>query len=88
MRNKCRFPQMRPDGTKKIAPAPQPSKKYPVNRATFVKSFEKSRDIVIVLAARIGPSAVARIPAKQSRKVIRSRRKSDQFNGSFGSSEG
>lgn len=79
---------MRPDGTKKMAPAPHPSKKYPVRSATLVKSLPKRREIVIVLAARIGPSAVARMPAKQRRKVIKSRRKSDQFKGSFGSSEG
>lgn len=71
-----------------MAPAPQPSRKYPVSRATLVKSFEKSSAIVMVLAARMGPRAVARMPAKQSRKVMRSRRHSGQFSGSFGSSDG
>lgn len=88
MRKRCRLPQIRPDGTKKMAPAPAPSRKYPVSRATLVKSLEKRREMVMVLAARIGPRAVARMPAKQRVKVMRSRLHSGQFSGSLGSSEG
>jgi hypothetical protein len=44
--------------------------------------------MVMVLAARIEPRDVARMPAIQRMKVIRSRRHSGQLRGSFGSSEG
>jgi hypothetical protein len=41
-----------------------------------------------VLAARMGPSAVARMAAKERVKVIRSRFHRGQLRGSFGSSDG
>lgn len=53
-----------------------------------MKSLEKSRETVMVLAARIGPRQVARMPAKQRMKVMRSRLHKGQFKGSLGSSEG
>lgn len=59
-----------------------------MSRATRVRFSLKRRDMVSVLAARIGPRAVARMAAKQRMKVMRSRRQSGQLRGSFGSSEG
>lgn len=79
---------MRPDGTRKMADAPAPRRKYPVRSATLVRFSLNSRDIVRVLAARIGPRAVARIAAKQRINVMRSRRHNGQLSGSLGSSEG
>jgi hypothetical protein len=79
---------MRPEGTKKMAAAPPPSRKYPVRRATCVMSFAKRPAMVRVLAARMGPRAVARMAAKQRMKVMRSRFQSGQLSGSLGSSDG
>lgn len=59
-----------------------------MRRATLVRFSAKSSEIVRVLAARIGPRAVARIAAKQRRKVITSRFQSGQLRGSLGSSDG
>lgn len=82
------MPQMRPEGTKKMAAKPQPSRKYPVNSATGVKLIWNHTDSVRVLAARMGPSAVAKMAVTESTKVIRSRCHSGQFRGSLGSSDG
>lgn len=53
-----------------------------------MKSWVNSKDMVIVSAARIGPSEVAKTADIEKRAVMRSRRHNGQFSGSLGSSDG
>lgn len=53
-----------------------------------VKSFWNALERVRVLAARIGPSAVAKMAVMDRMKVMRSRFHIGQLSGSLGSSDG
>lgn len=59
-----------------------------MSKATDVNVVSKIVATIIVLLARMGPREVAKIAARDRMKVMRSRRHSGQFRGSFGSSEG
>ncbi len=73
-RNRWRFPQIRLEGTKKKPAMPHPSRKYPVRIATRVNSTLNHSDKVMVFAARMGPSAVAKMAVSDGMNVMRSRR--------------
>jgi hypothetical protein len=79
IRNKCLFPHILPEGTKKIAATPTPSRKYPVKIAIFVNASSKCNDKVKVLAARIGPREVAKIETTERMRRIISRFHRGQF---------
>ena len=53
-----------------------------------VKLIWNHTDSVSVLAASMGPNAVAKMAVTESTKVMRSRFHSGQFRGSLGSSDG
>jgi hypothetical protein len=86
--NRCRLPQMRPVGTKIKADRPTPRRYHPVSSAICANFLEKSSDSGSVLAARIGPSDVAKMAVRDRMKVMRSRFHRGQLRGSLGSSDG
>lgn len=74
---------MRADGTHSMPATPTPKRNHPVRSATFVNLREKYNDNVIVLAARIGPSEVAKMLTIERMSRIRSRFHSGQFYSSL-----
>jgi hypothetical protein len=83
--NKCLFPQTLADGTKNIAEAPTPKRKYPVSLAICVNGMLqlhkslKYKDNETVFAARIGPRQVANTETVERTKRMRSRFHNGQF---------
>lgn len=78
-RNKCRLPHIRADGTHSMPAIPTPKRKYPVSSAIFVNLTTKTKESVIVFAARIGPRDVAKIATTERIMRITSRFHSGQF---------
>jgi hypothetical protein len=58
---------------------PTPKRKYPVSSATFVNLTTKTKESVMVFAARIGPRDVAKIETTERIRRITSRFHSGQF---------
>jgi hypothetical protein len=78
-RYRCLFPHTLADGTKNMAEAPTPKRKYPVSLAICVNGVLKYRESVMVFAARIGPRQVAKMETMARIKSMPSRFHSGQF---------
>ena len=78
-RNRWRLPHTRADGTHNIPATPTPKRKYPVSSAIAVNLTTKTKERVIVFAARIGPRDVANMETTQRITRMISRFHNGQF---------